>query len=155
MKRQRMFKIMFYSVLVFFAYTQTACRAQILDLMKGEEERLEKQAAIQVKEKSEDYDKSIEEEVKRAQQSLDYTSFKLRDPFMLTVPQEAILAQPKEATPLPQFKIQGFIWGSSLPQAIIDGKVYGVGDVVDGAQIIQINKEGITFLYQGNTYIVR
>ena len=51
--------------------------------------------------------------------------------------------------PLPSMDIQGIIWGSDLPQAIIDGRVVGVGDKIQKAKITAIDKSGITFLFQG------
>lgn len=102
------------------------------------------------------YDTETEGTIKRSQETIAYTSQNLRDPFALTIPQELMTATiPAEAPPLPALKVEGFVWGSNLPQAIIGGKVYGIGDTVQGAKITGIDKNGITLLYNGYTYTVR
>ncbi len=50
--------------------------------------------------------------------------------------------------------VQGVVWDTSLPQAIIDGEVYRVGDKVQDAQIIDITSEGVSLLYKGRIIIV-
>ncbi len=155
MKKEKFLKVVLLSALIGFAFNVKLSFARLLDIMKGEQERLESRADTVQEQEKEEYDKSIEEQVARSQQSLDYTSSKLRDPFTLTVPQEALAVKTTGPSPLPAFKIDGFVWGSSLPQAIINNKVYAVGDTVEGAQIIKIDKDGITFLFQDNVYTVR
>lgn len=49
----------------------------------------------------------------------------------------------------PAISIQGVIWGGGNPKAIINGNVYAVGDLVDGARIVSIKREGITVESQG------
>jgi hypothetical protein len=39
-----------------------------------------------------------------------------------------------------------------LPQAIINNKVLKVGDTIEGAQVKNIGKEGITVLFEGSEY---
>jgi len=99
------------------------------------------------------YDETTEKAIKDSQEALKYTSDNLRDPFTLNLPQApAASAQPKA---LPQFKVDGFIWGSSIPQAIINGKVYGVGDTVESAKITKIDKTGVTILFNGSNYVIK
>lgn len=49
--------------------------------------------------------------------------------------------------PLPSLKVQGVIWGGSFPQAIINDKVVKVEDVIEGASIIGIGKDGIEVFF--------
>lgn len=89
-----------------------------------------------------------------ARPQVEYKSSSLRDPF-----REDIL---KEGTPesdsqnlvlppdiLPKMDVQGLIWGGNFPQAVINNKVYKVGDTIDGAQIKDIAKDGITLDFSG------
>jgi hypothetical protein len=39
------------------------------------------------------------------------------------------------------------IWGSSLPQAIVNNKVVKVGDKIEGAEVVSIDKQGVTVLF--------
>jgi len=86
-----------------------------------------------------------------------YTSGDLPDPF--ESPWERQQAPTKEkpavAYDLPQMEIQGMIWGSEMPQAIINNTVVRVGESIQGAEIIDIRQEGVYVLYQGRQYILR
>ena len=52
------------------------------------------------------------------------------------------------------FVVQGLIWGGNFPQAIINSKVYKVGDTIQGATILNIDKNGIIFSLGGKKYIL-
>ena len=93
---------------------------------------------------------------------IEYSSGDLRDPFgdllQLAIEKEQkakevqdVVAAPKDSTepakPMPsldKFKVQGVIWGGKFPQAIINNKILGVGDLIEGAEIVSIEKKGIT-----------
>ncbi|PIQ86785.1 MAG: hypothetical protein COV73_04175 [Candidatus Omnitrophica bacterium CG11_big_fil_rev_8_21_14_0_20_43_6] len=91
---------------------------------------------------------------------MEYKSGKFRDPFKTYL----VTEQPKPAAQetaveieTPQFdfnkvKVQGIIWGVSIPQAIINDQVVTVGDLVEGAKILAIDKKGITLSYYGQTF---
>ncbi len=89
---------------------------------------------------------------------LSYTASELKDPFEDNLKkyeaQEAVKETGAEeaAKTLPTFLVQGIIWGGSLPQAIIDDSVVKVGDTIKEAEVIAIDKEGITLLYYGREY---
>jgi len=88
-----------------------------------------------------------------------------RNPFEPFLPQERReeRVQP-ESVPVSftpsfelSFAVQGILWGTDNPQAIIDSKVYGVGDRIKGSDaIIQRIEDGIIFIYfQGRIYEYR
>jgi hypothetical protein len=90
---------------------------------------------------------------------IEYKSGNLRDPFKTYLTKEA----PKEisqvnadlAKPeldLGKLKVQGVIWGSQTPQAIINDRVLMIGDLIEGAQIMSIDKKGITLSFNGEAY---
>jgi hypothetical protein len=99
---------------------------------------------------------------------IEYSSGDLRDPFIdlfklaiekdkkqkegqeIQAPQEDTETQ-KPLPSLDKFKVQGVIWGGKLPQAIINNKVLGVGDSIDGAEIMSIGKKVITLNFSGRT----
>ncbi len=58
---------------------------------------------------------------------------------------------PAPAEPLPNLNILGLIWDTDRPQAIINGQIVGIGDVVSEVKIIDIQKTGIKVLFQGRT----
>jgi hypothetical protein len=59
-----------------------------------------------------------------------------------------------EARPLPELKVQGLIWGGNIPQAIINGNVVAVGDVVNEARIEAIDRSGITVFFDKRSYTI-
>lgn len=86
---------------------------------------------------------------------VEYRADKLRDPFRTylkkeepkEVPQEITLVKPK--LDLEKLNVQGIIWGGKIPQAIINNKVLTIGDLIEGAEILSIEKKGITLSYSG------
>ncbi len=92
---------------------------------------------------------------------VEYSSGNLRDPFNnlfqlykeknaqnIQVPQESA-AQERAVPSLGNFKVQGVIWGGKFPQAIINNKLLKVGDSIDGFEIVDIEKEGISLSFAG------
>lgn len=51
-----------------------------------------------------------------------------------------------------RFKLQGIVWGSVVPKAVINDKIYSVGDKLDEAQIKDINKEGVLLIFNEKEY---
>ncbi len=94
-----------------------------------------------------------------------YSGGSLRDPMISLLPkpaapvEEAALSPAEEeqwsaaANPSMQqtLKVQGIIWGSDRPQALIDGALYDVGETINGAKIIAINRQGVTVKVRGTT----
>jgi len=85
-----------------------------------------------------------------------YSADSLKDPF--EVYSEKKKEQEPEAKlkakPLPPLTVQGIIWGTPLPQAIINGKVLKIGDMIDGVEITRIDKEGVEVFYAGRSYFL-
>lgn len=89
---------------------------------------------------------------------IQYKSGQLRDPFVSVMAKEekkeslqkqgaVELNQPK--IDLSALNVQGIIWGAKMPQAIINNKVLVVGDLIDGAEILSIDKKRITLSFAG------
>lgn len=87
--------------------------------------------------------------------AVEYTAEGFRDPFQTYEKAKKDLAVKQAAPkPPPPLNIQGMVWGSDIPQAIINGKVLKVGDTVDGVKITNIDKEGVEVFYVGQTYFI-
>jgi len=87
---------------------------------------------------------------------VEYKSGELRDPFQSVVTSEEKKVTPEGKVDLMQpgsdlgnLKVQGIIWGGRIPQAIINDKVLTVGDTIEGAEILSIDKKGITLSSNG------
>ncbi|MEA3328218.1 MAG: hypothetical protein U9Q08_00535 [Candidatus Omnitrophota bacterium] len=90
--------------------------------------------------------------------AVEYTGRDYRDPLKmpveLAIPVE-VSEEKGQPAALPIFEIQGMIWGGIRPQAIINNGVFEQGDIIQEAEIIEIDKQGITFLYRGKKFIIR
>lgn len=93
-----------------------------------------------------------------------YTAFDRRDPFKSylptpTVPTSTSAAEPNApvaftAQPkLPEFHVEGLLWGGPAPKAIIDGHLYGIHDVVNGVKIVSISRDGVTIEHLGEPVV--
>ena len=59
-----------------------------------------------------------------------------------------------EKLPIPDLNIEGLIWNSDMPQAIINGSVIKIGDYIEGVKVIEIDKKGITIEYEGQKVLI-
>lgn len=69
-------------------------------------------------------------------------------------PVEEVQPPPIPKEPLPAINISGLVWNTNRPQAIIDGHIVEVGDMVSGVKIVDIQKSGITVLFHGRTKVL-
>lgn len=85
------------------------------------------------------------------QANIKYYGNKYRDPFKSLIPKD-----PKGNKKITSFEVnvEGIIWATDKPSAIIDGNVLNVGDTVSGAKIVEISKKGIVFSLGGEQFIV-
>ncbi len=89
---------------------------------------------------------------------MDWTSIDLPDPFLNQSAKDATLKEvyiPVEEVkdiPLPPLVIQGLLWGGEFPQAIINNKVVKIGDTIEEARIVEINKNGVILLFAGRKF---
>lgn len=56
--------------------------------------------------------------------------------------------------PLPALAVEGLIWNSDMPQAIVNGKVLRIGDFIEGIEIVNIEKQGITVDYNNERVLI-
>lgn len=61
--------------------------------------------------------------------------------------------QPQKPPPPPALKVQGCLWGGSAPKAIIDGRLYGVGESIQGVKILSIDRSGVVVDHHGTTVL--
>jgi hypothetical protein len=71
-------------------------------------------------------------------------------------PVPAAPVTPTAAPPpsFPSLRLQGLVWNTVMPQAVVDGEVIVVGDVVQGATVKSINKLGVGFELHGYDFFV-
>jgi hypothetical protein len=90
-----------------------------------------------------------------------YNAEGLKDPFMLPKIEENKVQLPESGLEPkipevmvvpPALTIQGILWGGRSAQAIINQKIVKIGDILEGARIIDIKKEGIIIDFQGQQF---
>ncbi len=86
----------------------------------------------------------------------EYNAGELRDPFKSYLP-ESNLSKTSSTIlkELSKLDLSGIMWGEDMPLAIINGKVYKVGDAILGINIVEINKQGVLLKYQGESFILK
>lgn len=108
--------------------------------------------------KPEEAKKAVTQEETTIRTPVEYKAQDLRDPFQENIEEEPAqveeqkIEEGKTTQPPPSLVVQGLIWGSDLPQAIINSNVVKIGDTVEGAQIINIDKNGVTILFDGQKH---
>ena len=87
-----------------------------------------------------------------------YTADEARDPMESLLPMPPSPSTPKSQgavkespppPPPPILRIEGLLWGGPEPKAIINGAVYKMDDVVQGARILTIDRRGVTVEHFG------
>ncbi len=54
----------------------------------------------------------------------------------------------------PSLTITGLVWNTDTPQAIVNNQIVKLGDVIDGASIQAIHREGIDISYVGTVFTI-
>ena len=60
----------------------------------------------------------------------------------------------KKQIKVPQMSIIGLVWNSDAPQAIINGRVVSVGDTIEGAKLVAVDKSGVKVEYEGYEFYI-
>jgi len=81
-----------------------------------------------------------------------YIKGESRDPFHGLIEESS--AKGAVETPMPALVVQGVVWGTSLPQAIINGQVVKIGDTIEKARIIDITKDGVVIFFGGREHTI-
>lgn len=67
------------------------------------------------------------------------------------IPQQNIdpdpVVEPVKPTP-PEFILNGIVWNTDRPQAIINNQIVNQGDTIEGAKIVSIRKSGIDLIFE-------
>ena len=75
-------------------------------------------------------------------------------PVFLSVPAAVEMQTPPPEPVAPDLKVSGVLWAGPKPQAIVNGLVVGIGDVIQGATLAAIGKGQVEFNVQGKNLIV-
>lgn len=56
---------------------------------------------------------------------------------------------------LPSLTLQGVFWGITAPQAIINRRILSIGDELEGAKLVAVQKDAVTVSYQGQNFTLK
>lgn len=83
--------------------------------------------------------------------AVEYTGSALRDPFNARSAASQSVTEQKTAA---EFKLQGIVWNTPKPRAIVNGSMVKIGSIVDGAEVVRIERDGVTLRSQGREFIL-
>lgn len=74
----------------------------------------------------------------------------LRDPMVYKTSSTVTAAQPEQ--PAQDFVVKGIVYSKTKPSVIVDGKVYFLQQTVNGATIVRIERDSVTFEKDGKQW---
>lgn len=83
-----------------------------------------------------------------------YAGGGMRDPFESQLPEAKPektpeeIALPEKENPPPVITVESIVAGGPVPQVIVEGKIFRIGDVINGATIKSITKDGLEMLFE-------
>ena len=72
--------------------------------------------------------------------AVEYAGRLFRDPF---ADGDAKTVSARPASQDERLSLQGVIWSSGRPQAIVNGKIVKIGDTIQDAEVLDIRKDGV------------
>ena len=100
----------------------------------------------------------------------------VRDPFKSWLPkiEEKVVMPPEEVTIVdggvspgevapqaiveiqpPALKLNGIVWNTNRPQAIINDQIVAIGDTIENSKIVDINKSGVDIIFANKLYTIQ
>ena len=83
-----------------------------------------------------------------------YTGTGLRDPFVSSSQEKPVDDFVLIEQRLKAMNVEGLLLSPSNPRAIISGKIYHVGSVLDAGKVSKIDKEGIAVVIGGKEVVI-
>ncbi len=85
---------------------------------------------------------------------LAYRGRDFRNPFRALLPAKVDKTQSMAVVDPPPLVITGMVWNARKPSAIVDGQLVGVGDVVNEAEIVAIERQSIRVRYHQQEFVI-
>jgi len=95
-------------------------------------------------------EEAVKKVIKRPQ--MEYSSAQAKDPFESPFAKGEGSSSVSGNNKPPALTVQGMIWGGDFSQAIINNRVLKVGDKIEGAEIIAIEKKGVTLSFNDSLF---
>ena len=88
-------------------------------------------------------------------EAVQYTGYSLRDPFYdesYGVEEGRGIVKTQEGVQSSPYVLQGVVWSSKRPQAILNGKIVELGGKIGDAEITAIDKKGVKIRTRGQEF---
>ncbi len=66
----------------------------------------------------------------------------------------AVIEPPKPVIEPPLLTINGLVWNSEFPQAIVNNQIVKLGDTIEGVTVVGIHREGIDITFEGAQFTI-
>ncbi|MFC1709254.1 hypothetical protein ACFL2J_04265 [Candidatus Omnitrophota bacterium] len=76
------------------------------------------------------------------------------EPEQVIVEEPMISFEPEVHFDSSVYMVQGLFWGENKPKAIINGKIYNLGDNLGESKITAINKDGVNLAFGDTKYVI-
>lgn len=83
--------------------------------------------------------------------AVEYTGKDYRDPFGVS----GSAANLKDEIASMRLTLEGVLWNTTEPRAIVSGKIVKVGGTLNGIEILDIGREGVKMRYKGQEFYLR
>jgi hypothetical protein len=94
----------------------------------------------------------IEEKIEKPQEQVKIIDSNV--PARKMIGKEEMDKPAEELTP-PELKINGLVWNTDKPQAIINDQVVVIGDMVGDSKVIDIRKDGVDLMFLNKPFTVQ
>ncbi len=95
----------------------------------------------------------VEEKIEKKLEEAKIESIGVKDhdmPVSKTIEEPAV-----PETQAPEIVINGLVWNTDRPQAIINGEIFGVGDMVENSKIVNIHKDGVDVIVSNELFTIK
>jgi len=65
-----------------------------------------------------------------------------------------VIEPPKPVITPPSLTINGLVWNSEFPQAIVNNQIVKLGDTIEGVTVVGIHREGIDITFEGTQFTI-
>ncbi len=86
------------------------------------------------------------------------TKIEVVEPTRPVTPKPEPVSQEKVVAPVltpPKLTVNGLIWGTDKPQAIINDRVVSIGDTIENSRIVDINQNGVDIIFSNNLFTIQ
>jgi len=96
----------------------------------------------------------IEEKIEKTQEGTKIESKKLDGP-LISETESSVKKPVVPEIEAPKFTINGLVWNTDRPQAIINGQIFAIGDIIEDSKIVDIHKDGIDVLFLNKLFTIQ